>query len=410
MPDENRDYLQQHWLYEIVNVNWGGERVIIGSQTPRTVSEVNLAKQNQADNAPVFLWNQGIDQSPSAVTPSGSDLAYALGPFVAFNFPLEIVVLGEDGEIQSATDTGPTIAGTMDAAELSEGDCVVGHGSKLWLQESGEGGPITPSDGLCLARISPSGQIVWRRDLKPNQFDNRVSGVAVDSEDNIFATLAYSPNPPEDVPGSTHLFKLNQSGQTLWTQEIDHDGTNLFHSLHGVAVDGEDNVIAGRGMATGTGSSMTGNLKITKYSGVNGGEIWTREVENYSSLSSVQRVDYVTTDDEGNVLWSSTTAFQVTNSPANQNKVVIGKLDPNGQVLWSWSKADLALTTGFTTNIFHSALLKGGDMLVATVHASGSTAINTLARFDSSNPPALLWKRDVTQDGLGTALRMKRST
>ena len=407
MPDENRDYLQQHWLYEIVNVNWGGERVIVGSQTPRTVSEVNLAKQNQADNAPVFLWNQGIDQSPSAVTPSGSDLAYALGPFVAFNFPLEIVVLGEDGEIQSATDTGPTIAGTMDAAELSEGDCVVGHGSKLWLQESGEGGPITPSDGLCLARISTSGQIVWHKDLKPNQFDNRVSGVAVDSEDNIFATLAYSPNPPEDVPGSTHLFKLNEFGNTLWTREVDHDGANLFHRLNGVAVDDEDNVIVGRGMATGTGSSMTGNLKITKYSGINGGEFWTREVETFTGLSGPQSVPYVTTDSEGNVLWSTTVTF---NTGPNANKAIIGKLSPDGQVLWSWSRADLALTTGNTFGLFHSALLKGGDMLVMIGHASGPTTIQTLARFDSSNPPALLWKRDVVQDGVVSGLRMKRST
>jgi uncharacterized delta-60 repeat protein len=204
------------------------------------------------------------------------------------------------------------------------------------------GSPVTNQGAydLFLVKYNSTGDNVWTRQMGSANNDT-VSGVAVDSGGNIYVagrTGDTLPGSPTTYQGGNDIFlvKYNTTGDNVWTRQM---GSPDSDTVSGVAVDSEGNIyVAGFTGGTLPGSPTTHrgggfDLFLVKYNST-GDNVWTRQMGSPNS----DTVSGVAADSEGNIYVAGYTLGTLPGSPTkNQggSDLFLVKYNSTGDSVWT---------------------------------------------------------------------------
>jgi len=207
------------------------------------------------------------------------------------------------------------------------------------------GSPTTHRGGgfdLFLGKYNSTGENVWTRQMGSPKSDT-VSGVAVDSEGNIYVagyTLGTLPGSPTTHQGGADIFlvKYNSTGDSVWTRQM---GSPFNDTVSGVAVDTTGNIyVAGYTSSTLPGSPTTNqgsdDLFLVKYNSA-GDNVWTRQF----GTPDIDDAMAVAVDSGGNIYVAGFTLGTLPGSPTtNQGSddLFLVKYNSAGDNVWTRQK------------------------------------------------------------------------
>ena len=203
------------------------------------------------------------------------------------------------------------------------------------------GSPVTNQGAydFFLVKYNSTGENVWTRQMgSPN--NDTVSGVAVDSEGNIYVagrTGGTLPGSPTTYQGGNDIFlvKYNSTGDNVWTRQM---GSPNSDTVSGVAVDSEGNIyVAGYTLGTLPGSPTThrggADIFLVKYNST-GDSVWTRQMGSPFN----DTVSGVAVDTTGNIYVAGYTSSTLPGSPTtNQGSddLFLVKYNSAGDNVWT---------------------------------------------------------------------------
>jgi hypothetical protein len=175
-----------------------------------------------------------------------------------------------------------------------------------------------------------TGADLWRQNINgsANGYDS-ANAVAVDAAGNV---VAAGHTEIAGIGGVFTVIKFNgASGAELWRQEIRGGGDSSGAEAHLVAVDSASNVVAAGNLNVGCGFwdyGCTTHPTVIKLSGVNGAELWRKGFEG--SASEPDWVNAVVVDAAGDVVAAGAT----NNLNTGLDFTVIKFNGVNGAELW----------------------------------------------------------------------------
>jgi hypothetical protein len=205
------------------------------------------------------------------------------------------------------------------------------------------GGTFTGTFDIVVFKLDPSGNTVWTR--QNSTFNTNGYGIdpsiGVDPDGN--ACIAYRTNIPVSGGISTGgfydiaVFKLDSNGNTLWTRQNPTFNTIQDENDPSIKVDILGNVYVAY-YATGTvsGGTNIGGYDMVVYKlDSNGNTIWTRQNATFNTIESDINPS-ISVDHIGNVYVAYDTSGIVSGGTSSGNRdIVMFKLDSNGNTLWT---------------------------------------------------------------------------
>jgi len=210
--------------------------------------------------------------------------------------------------------------------------------------------PGTVSDGtnnnstvdIVVFKLDTSGNILWTRQLPAfnTSVNDNTPSIAVDVSGNVYVSYYTS----DTVSGGTNnnsttdivVFKLDTSGTLLWTRELPIFNTSNNDSETSIAVDGSGNVyVAYQTLGTVSGGTNNNNSDIVVFKlDTNGNIEWTRQLPIFNT-SNYDEYPSIAVDSSGNVYVAYQTNGTVSGGTNNNYDIVVFKLDTNGTILWT---------------------------------------------------------------------------
>ena len=202
------------------------------------------------------------------------------------------------------------------------------------------------SEDIVVFKLDTSGNVLWIRQLpifNTSEYDAFPS-IDVDASGNVY--VSYFTNGA--VSGGTNnsgtqdivVFKLDISGNVLWTSQLPIFNTSEYDVNPSIAVDASGNVYVSystdKGIVSGgTNNSGTQDIVVFKLD-TSGNVQWTRQLPIFNT-SSYDVNPSIGVDTSGNVYisyWTKGTVSGGTNNSSTQD-IVVFKLDTDGNVLWT---------------------------------------------------------------------------
>ena len=179
-------------------------------------------------------------------------------------------------------------------------------------------------------KYDAEGDIQWTRQFGSDQID-RVSGVAIDEQGNVFVAgdtlgaLVGSSNGSQD----TWVRKYDPTGAVEWTRQF---GTDALDDLSDVATDTDGNVLligTTAGALAGPSAGST-DVWLRKYN-ADGDIVWTRQF----GTADDDVGSGTAADAEGNVIAIGGTEGTIATGSAGSADAWVRKYDPAGSVIWT---------------------------------------------------------------------------
>jgi hypothetical protein len=250
-----------------------------------------------------------------------------------------------------------------------------------------------------VAKYSPSGKLLWKKQLgTPNE--DTSFGIAVDNRGNVHITgYTYG-----KLGGKNHGFsdawvaKYSPSGKLLWKKQL---GTSEIDSSWGIATDSSGNVYL-----TGDTSGKLGDQRygegdawVAKYDS-SGTLLWTQQIGTSSSDILTPNSDIswdIATDNSGNVYFTGWTTGKLGDQQYGDYDGWIAKYDSNGTLLWIRQLG----TNEFDTSYDIAADSRGNVYLTGYTYGKlGDRKYGDftdydawVAKYDSSG--SLLWTKQI---------------
>ena len=222
-----------------------GELIIIGTcKIDGNNDQIYVAK---FDSLGTWLWTNYLggtarDQGRSVVVDAiGNIYGVGYSKSLTPNSVDDGIVfkLNADGVLQWQKSFGDdnTFDILLDAHMMQDGNLVVtGHFNKEISFPTG----TTTQDAFVAIKISPSGNLIWKKAYRDNDMnlDFNSYGVTSDADNNVYCT-GYIDNPAKGF-----VAKLNSSGNLQWTKYISQPDVFRFED---VTVSGNELIIVGEG-------------------------------------------------------------------------------------------------------------------------------------------------------------------
>lgn len=222
--------------------------------------------------------------------------------------------------------------------------------------------------------------VEWARQVSTPQIDVGFA-MAVDPLGNTFI----AGETEGDLAGSLGAYdafvrKLDSSGNTLWTKQF---GSSQFDAVYGVAADA-----SGNAYLAGHTNNAASNF-VTKLDAV-GDVVWSKMF----SGSQTANLSGVAVDPGGNVYFSGTALGNLFGTSSGDRDIVVGKLDPAGNTLWTQQFGSTTTDYGRAVSFDASGNLyvtgtTQGDLVGSN---AGSNDV-ILAKFDTAG--AEVWSRQL---------------
>jgi photosystem II stability/assembly factor-like uncharacterized protein len=179
-------------------------------------------------------------------------------------------------------------------------------------------------------KYNSAGAELWSRDFG-TAYDDNGYGVAADSTGVyvVGSTFASLSGQPYAAGSDVFLRKYDGNGVELWTREFGSAASDIGYA---VAVDGSGVYVTGytAGVLPGQSSAGGNDAFVRKYDAA-GTELWTRQFG-----SSATDIAYgVASDTSGAYVIGSTTGTWSGQTSAGGEDVLVRKLDPDGNPLWT---------------------------------------------------------------------------
>lgn len=345
-------------FYDIAVAASGNIYTVGITQSSGTV-DILLAKYDQAG---ALTWQRRLG------TAAGTDGGYAIGLDSSEN-----VYLAGDTRITTSNVQRPYIAkynssGTLQwqrtytgfqGSGLDAGFTCIAVTAAGTIYAGGYDNTSTQLQSFAIAKMDTSGNRVWeRKDNVSNTTNEVITGIAVDSSENVFACGS------DSGTQEGYLYKLNSSGTGQWGRILSSSGNDLVFNKVATTSTGDIIVV---------GTINSGDFIAARYD-TSGNLVWQRRMDTGGSIS-------------GNSVRVVGTSYTFGSSSNDY----IGQLPIDGSSLGNASLGgnNFAYTasafTAATYNVMSSftAAAGAGTAVSATPTLSVGTATNTysLARF-----------------------------
>lgn len=162
------------------------------------------------------------------------------------------------GFIQSFGSSGFSEDSEYIAMDAEGNIWMAGEFDATWTPPSGPGSRSFSTNGMrdiYIVKMDQNGQTLWCQALQ-NSYDSWMTGITVDSEDNVLitgafrGTMDFNPSPTEEFrigAGTSNwhgfILKLDTNGDFLWATKFGTTGNSWHVYARDIIVDKEDNVI-----------------------------------------------------------------------------------------------------------------------------------------------------------------------
>lgn len=261
-------------------------------------------------------------------------------------------------------------------AELSPWDIECGKDGALIV--TGNTGVVPPGDAF-LAKLDASGAVLWKRILERHD-TQEARGVAA-TADGGYIAAGYTGHPVYDLgltqsPTELLIFKLDSSGDALWSRRIKVDKFTIGYS---VCVNPDETfAVAGSTGATAPGDRGALLIKFD----ADGEEVWRQQ---YRKGLAFTPWDVIATSDNGYAIVGH---IELDSSHPRRRDVYILKLDENGDIQWDFQGQDSIENEGYRVGRGIVETQDGGYAVVGSAR-EGDEGELFLAKLDSGG--ALAW-------------------
>lgn len=234
---------------------------------------------------------------------------------------------------------------------------------------------------LFLLKFDPSGNLLWSETWGGSSYDEG-HDISFDSSGNVFvAAEAYSYNPSGTGSSSAVILKFSPDGTLLWSRAwgAQIPGGPTYDGGYSLAVDGNGNIFLSGITWDYNVSPNHDSIFVVKFDS-SGNFLWNR---NWAGTSEDEAwgTKTVRADFAGNVYIAGRTASQCNSTNFNtcDFDVLVLKLDPNGNFVWSktWKAS-----TGYDTATSFDFDPSGNLVVTGTKDEFGTTAAPILLRID----------------------------
>jgi parallel beta-helix repeat protein len=185
------------------------------------------------------------------------------------------------------------------------------YGTSIQVDSNGDiyvGGytRISGEDDVLFVKYNSSGDQIFNFTWGEIGRDEKIDGIAIDSEDNIYLAGYVGESPTTDIL----LIKLNQTGDLQWN--LTWNGIN-YDVCYDIKIDSDNNIfLAGRTNSIGAGGydmillkyNSTGDLQFNKTWGLGGNQFCNAlDIDKYNNLFLAGNY-LVKLNNEGNEIWN----------------------------------------------------------------------------------------------------------
>lgn len=231
----------------------------------------------------------------------------------------------------------------------AQGDIIVGGST------NGAFPGFTNANGISesvVVKLDPAGNTLWIQQLSPSTGPSRVTGLATDSQGNV---IVGGNDADASDNGYGYVQKLSGSnGTSLWTQGS--NSTGAMQNISGVAVDGQDNVIAVGNFALNPSTIYM----VAKLNGTNGQTIWQQQPVTTSAYGTQSAIyTQAAVNAQGDIFvdgldlssgWTQCTVAELASG--------------SGNTMWkqSFGAAQSCIPGGIATDPSGNVLISGGNL------------------------------------------------
>ena len=240
-----------------------------------------------------------------------------------------------------------------------------------------------------LAKFSPSGSTIWRRQFGQSDMDRLYNGgnIAIDGSDNVYITGQTSDN-------NIHVYKYDPSGAQLWDVDISSSNGGYDEGT-GVVVDSQNNIYVAGSTDGDISGENAGDFDAVVIKLTTAGEIqWIKQMGN----ADYNFVHAITCDGSNNVyITGSTYGALPGETSVGDGDIFIVKLDGDGSILWNQQvgSADYDQATAITTDAYNNVYVVAQTYAAITQNYAGDSDI-FIIKYDSAGT-------EITRAQLGTA-------
>ena len=240
-----------------------------------------------------------------------------------------ITKFNEDGDLQFSKSYGATARQT----DPDGGGIAVDSNNNIYLFGKDRAGSNADITGL-LVKTNSSGVQQWTRELSADD-ELAPSGVAVDSNDNVFVIglrkRYIATSSPDTSYDAGFICKYNSSGVLQWQRfllrNVSLPTYNVTTQINGIAIDSSDNVIVS-GLNHYGDQGDSGEALVAKYN--NDGTLqWQKFLGDYSTEDKSQSFSKVGVDSNDNSILSGGTS-----DIDNNNYLLAAKFNSSGSLQW----------------------------------------------------------------------------
>jgi hypothetical protein len=240
-----------------------------------------------------------------------------------------ITKFNEDGDLQFSKSYGATARQT----DPDDGGIAVDSSNNIYLLGYDSGG-LNADNTVLLLKTNSSGVQQWTRELSADD-ELEPSGVAVDSNDNVFITglrkRYIATSSPDTSYDAGFICKYNSSGVLQWQRfllrNVSSPAYNVTTQIRGIAIDSSDNVIV-CGSNTYGDQGDSGEALVAKYNN-DGALQWQKFLGDYSTDDKTQAFFSASVDSNDNILLSGVRA-----DTNNDNFLLLAKFNSSGTLQW----------------------------------------------------------------------------
>jgi hypothetical protein len=240
-----------------------------------------------------------------------------------------ITKFNEDGDLQFSKSYGATARQT----DPDGGGIAVDSNNNIYLLGY-DRGSLNADNTLLLLKTNSSGVQQWTRELSADD-ELAPSGVAVDSNDNVFVIGARKRYIATSSPDTSYdaglICKYNSSGVLQWQRfllrNVSLPTYNVTTSINGIAIDSSDNVIV-CGSNTYGDQGDSGEALVAKYNN-DGALQWQKFLGDYSTDDKTQAFFSASVDSNDNILLSGVRA-----DTNDDNFLLLAKFNSSGTLQW----------------------------------------------------------------------------
>lgn len=297
-----------------------------------------------------------------------------------------ITKFNEDGDLQFSKSYGATDRQT----DPDGGGIAVDSSNNIYLLGY-DRASLNADNTVLLLKTNSSGVQQWTRELSADD-ELAPSGIAIDSNDNIFITGVrkryIATSSPDTSYDAGFICKYNPSGVLQWQRfllrNVSLPTYNVTTSINGIAIDSSDNVIVcGSNHYGDQGDS--GEALVAKYN--NDGTLqWQKFLGDYSTEDKSQSFSRVGIDSNDNILLVGGRA-----DINNDSFLLVAKFNSSGTLQWQKKLTDSANDV---------ASLRGGavdskDDFVVSYHTSDGTETDVLVLKINGTDGSTEWGRQL---------------